>query len=125
MTISTDEFPPMPEIANVSVPRHYWRTLTYQSYNGVGWSNPSAFGGDILPNENLVDEIPSRYQVLTQTVTFPDEVEERLYWAGTLQSADVRSRLSGCARRKVLRCFTPICSRHWHQRNRIKPDHWC
>ncbi|MBK8822851.1 MAG: transglutaminase domain-containing protein [Anaerolineales bacterium] len=89
MTISTDEFPPMPEIANESVPRHYWRTLTYQSYNGVGWSNPSAFGGDILPNENLVDEIPSGYQVLTQTVTFPDEAEERLYWAGTLQSADV------------------------------------
>lgn len=89
MRISTGELSPMPEIAHVPVPRHYWRTLTYQVYNGAGWSNPIAFGGDVSPDENLVDEIPSNYRALTQSVTFPNETGDRLYWAGTLQSADV------------------------------------
>jgi len=89
MTISTGELPPMPEVVNVPVPRHYWRTLVYQVYTGTGWSNPSAFGGDVLPDEILVDEIPSGYRLLTQSVTFPSEVGDRLYWAGTLRSASV------------------------------------
>lgn len=89
MTISTGELPPLPEAAQVPAPRHYWRTLTYQVYTGVGWWNPSAFGGDVLPNQKLIDEIPSNYLALTQSVTFPNDAGGRLYWAGTLQSADV------------------------------------
>ncbi|NOT05627.1 MAG: transglutaminase domain-containing protein [Anaerolineales bacterium] len=89
MTISTSELPPLPEIAHVPVPRHYWRTLTYQVYNGAGWSNPPAFGGDVVPDEVLVDEIPSEYRALTQSVTFPGKAGDRLYWAGTLRRADV------------------------------------
>ncbi len=89
MTISTGELPPLPEVAHVSVPRHYWRTLTYQAYSGAGWLNPSAFGGDILPNEMLVNEIPAEYQVLTQSMKIPVEAGDRLYWAGTLRSASV------------------------------------
>ena len=42
MTISTGELPPLPEAAHVTVPRHYWRTLTYPVYTGKGWSNPRA-----------------------------------------------------------------------------------
>jgi transglutaminase-like putative cysteine protease len=89
MTISTGELSPMPEIAHVPVPRHYWRTLTYQVYNGTGWRNPSAFGVDVAADEKLIDEIPPHYLVLTQSVTFPNESGDRLYWAGALQSADV------------------------------------
>jgi transglutaminase-like putative cysteine protease len=89
MTISTGELPPMPEIAHVPVPRHYWRTLTYQVYSGMGWWNPSAFGGDVEPNQKLVEEIPANYRTLTQSVTFSSEAGDRLYWAGTLRSADV------------------------------------
>jgi transglutaminase-like putative cysteine protease len=75
MTISTAELPPLPEAAHVPAPRHYWRTLTYQSYNGRGWWNPSAF--------------PPGYVALTQSVTFANESNDRLYWAGTLLNANV------------------------------------
>ena len=89
MTISTGELPPMPVIAHVSVPRHYWRMLTYQVYTGNGWQNPSAFGDDVMPNEKLIDEIPPDYRVVAQSVTFPNKAGDRLYWTGTLRSADV------------------------------------
>ena len=89
MTIATGELSPMPEIAYVTAPRHYWRTLTYQVYNGMGWSNPTAFGGNVAANEKLITEIPPGYKVLKQSVTFSTETGDRLYWAGTLLSADV------------------------------------
>jgi transglutaminase-like putative cysteine protease len=89
MTISTGELPPMPEAAHVPVPRHYWRTLTYQDYTGLGWFNPSAFGVDVAADEKLIPEVPPSYRLLTQSVTFSDETNDRLYWSGTLLSADV------------------------------------
>jgi transglutaminase-like putative cysteine protease len=89
MTISTGELPPMPEIASVPAPRHYWRTLTYQVYGSNGWQNPPAFGDDVAAAENLIEEIPSNRQVLTQSVTFSAETGDRLYWAGSLRSADI------------------------------------
>jgi transglutaminase-like putative cysteine protease len=89
MTISTGELPPMPESANIPTPRHYWRTLTYQGYDGKSWWNPSPFAGDVAAGENLIPEIPGEYKVLTQTVTFSVETGDRLYWSGTLLSADL------------------------------------
>ncbi len=88
-TISTGELPPMPVIANVPAPRHYWRTLTYQSYDGRGWWNPPPFGVDVTSDEKLITEIPPGYQLLTQSVTFASETGDRLYWSGALVSADV------------------------------------
>lgn len=89
MTISTGELPPLPERAQAPVPRHYWRTLTYQIYSGTGWENPSAFGEDIAPGEMLIEGVPSNYRALIQSVTFSNEAGGRLYWAGTLMNADV------------------------------------
>lgn len=89
MTVSTGELPPMPEAAHVPAPRHYWRTLTYQSYDGRGWWNPSAFGDDVAADEKLVAGIPPTHRLLTQSVTFVSETTDRLYWAGVLIDADV------------------------------------
>jgi transglutaminase-like putative cysteine protease len=89
MTISTGELPPMPEFAHVTAPRHYWRTITYQGYNGRGWWNPPAFGDNVDSNQKLIDVIPPGYEVLTESVTFSNDTGDRLYWAGTLLSADI------------------------------------
>ncbi len=89
MKISTGELPPLPEIAHVTVQRHYWRTLTYQVYTGKGWWNPAAFGDDVAPYEMLIADIPPNYRLVTQSVTFPNGAGDRLYWTGALRSADV------------------------------------
>ena len=89
MTISTGDLPPMPESARPIVPRYYWRTLTYQTYTGSGWTNPSVISEDV-PAENSLFEIPSsNYRVVDQAVTFPNDSGGRLYWTGILVRADV------------------------------------
>jgi hypothetical protein len=88
MTVSTGELPPMPEVARAPAPRHYWRTLTYQVYDGRGWFNPSAFGDDVAAGEKLIPENSPNHRLLTQSVTFSSGANDRLYWSGTLLSAD-------------------------------------
>jgi hypothetical protein len=89
MTISTGDLPPMPESARPIVPRYYWRTLTYSIYTGAGWTNPSVEAEDVPANQPILESINPNQRIIHAQVTFRDNVSKRLYWTGTLVSADV------------------------------------
>jgi len=89
MTISTGDLPPLPAVVHLIVPRYYWRTFTYQIYTGAGWTNPAASTEDIPSEQPLFDTSALNYRIVKQKVTFPNENGGRLYWTGTLVSADV------------------------------------
>ena len=89
MTISTGDLPPMPQNAHLLVPRYYWRTLTYSIYTGSGWSNPPVSTQDVPANKAIVGSTGTSYRVVKSNVTFPDNLSDRLYWTGTLVSANV------------------------------------
>jgi transglutaminase-like putative cysteine protease len=92
MTISTGDLPPMSSNAQPTVPRYYWRTLTYSNYTGSGWTNPTLPLEDISAGQSLVDPVNSNVRIVHQQVTFPNDSSKRLYWAGKLISADVPFR---------------------------------
>jgi transglutaminase-like putative cysteine protease len=89
MTVSTGELPPMSQNAHPIVPRYYWRTLTYSIYTGSGWTNPLVLTEDISTNQNLIEASNPNENIIQLEVTFPNDANERLYWTGTLVSADV------------------------------------
>ncbi len=53
MYISTGDLPPMPVQMPVSLqaPRYYWRTLTYDIYNGAGWTASESQNRSYIPGE--------------------------------------------------------------------------
>lgn len=89
MTISTGDLPPMSQNAHPTIPRYYWRTLTYSIYTGSGWANPSVSAEDISADQNLIEASNSNDRIVQIEVTFSNNANERLYWTGTLVSADV------------------------------------
>ncbi len=89
MTISTGDLPPMSINAHPSVPRYYWRTLTYSIYTGSGWENPSVSADDVLANQALINGTNPSYRIVHANVTFPNDLGKRLYWTGALVRADV------------------------------------
>jgi transglutaminase-like putative cysteine protease len=94
MTIVTGDLPPMPESARPVVPRYYWRTLTYQTYTGSGWTNPQTSAEQIESEQPLFELPSSNYRIVNQQVTYPNDTVERLYWTGTLVRADVPFQVS-------------------------------
>ena len=89
MTVSTGELPPMP---NVIIPnnasRHYWRTTSFDVYNGAGWSS-SVTRNIPLPANGALMEIPPGSRVVRQQIHVLAGRNERVYWTGTLIQADV------------------------------------
>ena len=88
MLISTGDFPPMPHAVNLDVPYYHWRTLTYQTYTGSGWINPTNSNVEIQPHQMLIQTTPTDYRIVHQVVNFPEGVSEALYWTGTLVQSD-------------------------------------
>jgi transglutaminase-like putative cysteine protease len=89
MTISTGDLPPMPESARPVAPRYYWRTLTFQTYTGSGWSNPSSSAEEVASEQPLFETPSANYRIVNQQVTYPNDTVGRLYWTGTLLRADI------------------------------------
>jgi transglutaminase-like putative cysteine protease len=90
ITISTGDLPPMPAVANPTVPHYYWRALTYSIYTGSGWDNPSVLAEDIPADQAvLIDKPDPNHRVIHANVTFPDDSGGRLFWPGTLVRANV------------------------------------
>ena len=88
MMISTGDYPPMPHAVDLDIPHYYWRTMTYQTYTGFGWANPSSMDENIQPHRMLIQVTPPDYRIVHQVVTFPVGVNKGLYWTGTLVQSD-------------------------------------
>jgi len=89
MTISTGDLSPMPQSAHPIVPRYYWRALTYSVYTGAGWGNLPVTPEDVSADQILIQTSYPDYRIVHANVTFPDDPSERLFWTGTLVSANV------------------------------------
>ncbi|HEY2980017.1 MAG TPA: transglutaminase domain-containing protein [Anaerolineales bacterium] len=88
MIIVTGDRPELPTNADPDAPFYYWRTITYQTYIGTGWTNPAIPGLDVPADHPLLEMNPPNYRVVHQQVTFPTGPTGRLYWTGTLIGAD-------------------------------------
>jgi len=92
MTIRTGELPPVERpLPGADVPRHYWRSTTYDTYVGEGWVTSSAPGQRYEANTPLIPGLLNGYRTLHLDVEMV-ESEGKLFWSGILFSADVPVR---------------------------------
>lgn len=84
-TVKTGEIPPSESaIIHEAVPRHYWRWLVYDVYNGQGWSSSPTENNVYKANQALLPLTGERYKVIHQQVEKASMQDNRLYWAGAL-----------------------------------------
>ena len=89
MTIRTGELPPLAESSLVmTVPRYYWRSVTYDQYVGGGWLTSSAPPQTYQANTPLIAGFLDGYRLVHLDVDM-EEPEGKLFWSGILFSADV------------------------------------
>ncbi|HET7143795.1 MAG TPA: transglutaminase domain-containing protein, partial [Anaerolineales bacterium] len=87
-TVKTGELEPNENaIINQAVPRHYWRWLTYDIYNGQGWATSPLKNVSYSPNQLLFSISSDGYQVIHQRVEKALPQDTRLYLTGFLASA--------------------------------------
>jgi transglutaminase-like putative cysteine protease len=83
--VRTGELAPIENIIiKEIVPRHYWRWLTYDVYNGRGWSTSKAESTSYLANNYLFPITSDRYKLIHQGVEKSFTQDGRLYWTGSL-----------------------------------------
>ena len=89
MIIRTGELPPIANptfIANA--PRYYWRSTIYDEYVGAGWVTSSAPPQRLGANTPLIPGLLNNYKAVHLDVELA-QPEGKLFWSGTLFSADV------------------------------------
>ena len=87
-TVKTGELAPTENaIINEAVPRHYWRWLTYDVYNGQGWATSPVENSSYSANETLLPSTGNQYQLIHQQVEKAFTQDNRLYWTGSLVTA--------------------------------------
>jgi transglutaminase-like putative cysteine protease len=75
-------------LITIPIPRHYWRWLTYDYYDGHSWATSPAENEEYPANETLFDFKEIRVRVLHQQVEKANPQDNRLYWSGTLVRAN-------------------------------------
>jgi transglutaminase-like putative cysteine protease len=89
MVIETGEVPPLrEERLHTPAPRHYWRSITYDVYTGQGWATTLEQSDRYAAGQRLIDLFPAGYQIIRQKVAKSPQLEERVYWTGTLLSVN-------------------------------------
>lgn len=90
MLVYTGELPPMPAQLgpDISVPSYYWRSITYDIYNGRGWLTGPTDLRDYPPQGTTLDGIPEGVKVVTQQVHPVADLGGIVYAAGELQQMD-------------------------------------
>ncbi len=89
MSISTGELPPATtdQLARIA-PHHRWRSTTFDRYTGSGWASSAAESESYDAYVPVFEQIPRGYRVLYQNVIVANGTDGKLYWDGTLYSAD-------------------------------------
>ncbi|MEP7134290.1 MAG: transglutaminase-like domain-containing protein [Chloroflexota bacterium] len=89
MTIRTGELPPIANPTFIAVvPRYYWRSTIYDEYMGAGWVTSSAPPQNFSANTPLIPGLLNNYKAVHLDVELA-QPEGKLFWSGTLFSADV------------------------------------
>jgi transglutaminase-like putative cysteine protease len=93
MVVETGELPPLPpeEMLDMSPPRHYWRSLTYDRYFGRGWATSSTETTAYEPGElaTVFDADADHLRTLRQHVRLIGEGSNGIvYVDGRLVSVD-------------------------------------
>lgn len=88
MTIRTGDLPPMVNPSSEIIPpRYYWRSTVYDRYLGAGWVTSTVSAQFIPSNTPLLPGFLNGYRLLHLDVNLA-QPEGRLFWSGTLLSAD-------------------------------------
>ena len=74
-------------IIKEAVPRHYWRWLTYDVYNGQGWKTSPTENKSYSANVPILPVNP-QYKIIHQQVEKSSAKDNRLYWTGSLITAN-------------------------------------
>ena len=89
MTIRIGELPPTVSVDFTSnAPRYYWRSAIYDEYVGAGWVTSSAPSQKYQPDTPLIPGLLNGYKLLHLDINM-QQPEGRLFWSGTLFSADI------------------------------------
>lgn len=87
-TVKTGELPPADSrIVKEDVPRHYWRWLTYDLYNGQGWTSAPTENISYRGKQVVIPITGERYKIIHQQVEKASKQDDRLYWTGSLARA--------------------------------------
>jgi hypothetical protein len=70
--------------AEAVVPRHYWRWLIYDLYNGKYWSTSPIASRSYSADETLFEFSGIGYQVIHQNIKKASAEDDHLYWTGSL-----------------------------------------
>ncbi len=83
-TVRTGELSSMP-VTNVQtiIPRHYWRSYSFDVYTGTGWVSSPVENMNIPAGQPLF-EVPNGYKLLKQDFDLKHGDEGSLYWSGSL-----------------------------------------
>jgi len=90
MVISAGDMPPRPleAVPHQSPPRYYWRSLTYDRYNGRGWLTGPTQTTEYRAGELVALATSSMYRTVRQGVRAVGDLGGLLYVAGALVTAD-------------------------------------
>jgi len=90
MAIRTGELPPMPDamipIEDLDVPRHYWRSLTYDWYYGQGWATSGTAITQYEPGELTMDPNAPYARTVRQEITMIGPSDGTVHVDGALLS---------------------------------------
>lgn len=93
--VSTGEIPPFSyepymdyEMMDITIPRHYWRSLTYDRYFGQGWSTSAMELAEYKAGELIFEAEAPNTRILRQEVRIIGELGNVVYVDGQLISLD-------------------------------------
>jgi transglutaminase-like putative cysteine protease len=70
--------------SNLIIPHYYWRWLSYDVYNGKGWSTSPVTNKSYAADESLFQFSGEGYTIVHQNITKASETDDHFYWTGTL-----------------------------------------